>query len=393
MSKAQCDALIHHIQSTQCVGDLISWLAIIPFSEIQNFVEQQIVKLNQNSIRKAYFSDLSINDTLPSDIVRHILSFNTFPHNAAINATNKQWKKCSAQIKAKQNKERQQAVDSYHIKYDEEVNNIWIVDKNRSLLTDDEIASNFKGPVSDLHTAIERCESGDKLLIHDGVYEEPQMVTDKSIQLVGVGDSVVVRMRNTASRDIVLTFQNNSISYVENIAFPAYDKCDDGPIEIVSNAKVTLHRCKFENGMFCIYCADGGCLDIKSCEFINCNCGIYAEHDAEKVNVIGCRFENDEKCEYTNSDNFGYPVLVYCEYKESSANTAIRKDTVHLRCIGNVFRNNLSFPFAKICSHDDVKQLSDWNTYSLRYNMLEGDKSIFIKGKLVDANGMYIKFG
>eukprot|EP01083_Nonionella_stella_P097893 275214_1 len=74
----------------------------------------------------------SINDTLPPDIVRHVLSFNTFPHNSAINATNKQWNKCSAQIKAIQNREREQVVDNYPIKYNEEVNNEWIVDPNRT---------------------------------------------------------------------------------------------------------------------------------------------------------------------------------------------------------------------------------------------------------------------
>eukprot|EP01083_Nonionella_stella_P276862 941154_1 len=137
MSNSQRKALIHRFQSSQCIGDfdIVALLSMFPFSNIQSILRQQILELNDNGVRKAYFNILSMNNTLPSDIVGHMLSFNTFPHNSAINATDKQWNKHSTQIKAMQNKERKQVVDKYPIQYNEVVNNVWIVDQNRSQLT------------------------------------------------------------------------------------------------------------------------------------------------------------------------------------------------------------------------------------------------------------------
>eukprot|EP01083_Nonionella_stella_P183511 663414_1 len=213
MSKSQRKALIHHIESSQCIGDInitAFILSMFPFSKIQTFLRQQILELDDNGIRKAYFNILSMNDTLPSDLVGHMLSFNTFPHNSAINATDKQWNKHSTQIKAMQNKERKQVVDNYSIKYNEEVNNVWIVDQNRSQLTNDEIAANAKGPLSNLQAAIEHCESDDKLFIHDGVYQVRPIVIDKSIQMVGIGDNVVLTNANVSNNneDTLLVFNN-----------------------------------------------------------------------------------------------------------------------------------------------------------------------------------------
>eukprot|EP01083_Nonionella_stella_P104813 300851_1 len=82
MSKAHKDALIRHIRSIGSIGDIdiITLLSMISLSKMQTFLQQQILELNDNDIQKAYFNILSINDTLPPDIVRHVLSFNTFPH-------------------------------------------------------------------------------------------------------------------------------------------------------------------------------------------------------------------------------------------------------------------------------------------------------------------------
>eukprot|EP01083_Nonionella_stella_P142432 440707_1 len=376
-SKSQRDALIHHIKCSECIGDvdIVELLNMIPFSNIQTFLHKQILELNDSDIRKAYFNILSMDDTLPSDLVSHVLSFNSFPCNSAINATNKQWNKHSTQIQFMQNKERKQLVDNYPITYNEEVNNVWIVDQNRSQLTNDEIAANVKGCLSDVATAIELCESGDKLLIHDGIYDISLIEIDKSIQFIGVGDNVVLRRIHDEN---TLSFKNNSMSYIENIAFEVDSNHLSGGflghIDIGSNATVTVNKCKFKEGRVGINCFDRACLDVKSCEFVKCSYGIYARSDAANVNVIGCTFE---ECGYTE-DHSTYSVV-------HVQRTNIGKHPLYLRCIGNVFQNNLSFPFVKLC------ELDEWNTYSLRYNMLDGDKGILMDAELVDANTMYSK--
>eukprot|EP01083_Nonionella_stella_P048609 129830_1 len=373
MTKLYRDALIRHIKSSECIQDIVALIGMIGFSKIQTFLRQQILELNDNDVRKVYFNSLSMNDTLPSDIVGHVLSFNTFQHNNAIKETNKQWNTHSTQIKAMQNKERKQVVDKYPIQYNEVVNNVWIVDQNRSQLTNDEIVANVKGCLSDVATAIELCESGDKLLIHDGIYEVSPIKIDKSIQIVGIGDNVV--LKNGIDYDeSTLSFRNNSTSYIENIAF-AVDNNEcvvDGHIDIGPNATVTVNKCKFDNGVVGINCGEGARLDAKSCEFVKCSFGIYAMPTAVNINVIGCTFE---ECGYTE-DHSTYSVV-------HVQRTNIGKHPLYLRCIGNVFQNNLSFPFVKLC------ELDEWNTYSLRYNMLDGDKGILMDAELVDANTMY----
>eukprot|EP01083_Nonionella_stella_P118320 353199_1 len=219
MSQTQQEALIYHIKSAESMDsfNIQPLLNMIPFSEIQTFMARQIRKLNANTIREAYFNTLSMNETLPTDLVANILSFHPFPHNTAINQTCKMWNKCSAQIKANQNKERMEEVDKYHLDYHEKVNNTWIVDGNRTQLTNDEIESGFQGPISNIHTAVELCESGDKLLVYDGVYDEHALDIDKSIQIIGVGDNVFLTNSaadHSMNRMYSLSFRNNSISYV-----------------------------------------------------------------------------------------------------------------------------------------------------------------------------------
>eukprot|EP01083_Nonionella_stella_P304580 1059198_1 len=73
---------------------IISLLSVIPFVEIQTFMEQQIRKLIMNSIRETYFNTLSMNATLPNDLIGHILSFHPY-HAPNINQTSKMWNKCA----------------------------------------------------------------------------------------------------------------------------------------------------------------------------------------------------------------------------------------------------------------------------------------------------------
>eukprot|EP01083_Nonionella_stella_P123357 371703_1 len=388
MAEMQHDALIDHIKSTQSIGDLnlMALLAIIPFSEIQTFLEQQISELNEDSIRKAYFTTLSIDDTLPSDVIGHVLSFHPFPHNAAINETNKMWNKCSAQIKTMQIKERKQEIANYDINYNEEVNNTWIVDPNRTQLTREETAASYKGPISVLNTAIERCESGDKLLIYDGVYE-PVSNIHKSIQIIGVGGNVVFEhtCNNTS-----LSFGNGSISYVENIRFvadiPLQYQDFNNHINIEGGrTKVTVNKCTFFQGNDGILCANGACLDVKNCEFINNCIGILAEPNAANINVIGCVFE---KCGLMKERLKCSSVSVtykYCDFTIPY--------TLQLSCIGNLFRNNLFYSFSEKYGSIQLKYGTiQPDRYVLRCNMLEGDCGMAIDGVVVDTNKMYRQF-
>eukprot|EP01083_Nonionella_stella_P178098 628125_1 len=384
MSKAQQNTVIDHIECAVSIDSIsiIQLLHVIPFSEIQTFMKQQIRKCNADTVRQAYFNALSINETLPTDLMSNILSFHPFPHNTAINQTCKMWNKCSAQIKANQNKKRMEEVDAYHLNYNQTVNNTWIVDEHRTQLTNDETNSSFQGPISDIRTAIERCESGDKLLVYDGVYDEHALDIDKSIQIIGVGDNVFLTNSaadHSMNRMYSLSFRNNSISYVENITFAIgsawTEHMDDGHINIQTNAKVIVNKCTFEHGICGLSCGSGGSLDAKSCNFTNCDFGIYVEHNASNVHVIGCVFDECGSCGY-----------------ETTSSVVIKRRKVfdkQIKCIGNIFRNNLRYSITERHIGSDKSQHRP-DRYSLRCNMLEGENQ-WIEGneKIMDANKIY----
>eukprot|EP01083_Nonionella_stella_P118322 353206_1 len=218
MSKAQQEALMDYIKSSQCIEDLnlVSWVGIIPLLELKYFLVQQVRKFTESDTRKAYFNALSLNDILSTDLITHVLSFNHFPHNGAINQTDKMWNKCSRQVTVSQNKERQQIMDDYDMNYNEKVNNVWIVDLNRKELSKEETSAGYRGPISDLVTALELCESGDKLLVNEGEYcktvKTPTRI-DKSIQIIGIGNVIFQHKSQPPS---FLIFGAGSISYVEN---------------------------------------------------------------------------------------------------------------------------------------------------------------------------------
>eukprot|EP01083_Nonionella_stella_P221992 792554_1 len=347
---------------------IISLLSVIPFVEIQTFMEQQIRKLIMNSIRETYFNTLSMNATLPNDLIGHILSFHPY-HAPNINQTSKMWNKCALQNKFIQNKERIKEVEKYDFNYSEEESNTWIVDANRTQLTNDEINASCKGPISDIDTAVGLCESGDKLLIYDGVYECKSRI-EKSIQLIGAGKNVVVTNRTSEDTRYIapLAFENNTISYIENITFAIDPDSDHEIIDIGSGAKVIFNKCVFKHGETGIWCPEGVCLDTKRCTFTKCDCAIYVVPGPveSNVNVVGCLFDS---CSHT---------VFACSQNNNPSK-------VKLMGIGNIFRNNLSYPFEEECPFEH-----DCTRYSLRCNILEGERGRVIDQKVVDANAMYL---
>eukprot|EP01083_Nonionella_stella_P083527 231021_1 len=76
------------VQSSNNLQDILPLLQIVSMEQIQNFLMDAISKMDTNATRKAYFSTLSIMDTLPNDIMQHIESFISDQNPIAIN---KKW--------------------------------------------------------------------------------------------------------------------------------------------------------------------------------------------------------------------------------------------------------------------------------------------------------------
>eukprot|EP01083_Nonionella_stella_P209274 758765_1 len=170
-------------------------------------------------------------------------------------------------------------------------------------------------------------------------------------------------------------------AHIENITFTisvdpdSTSDMDDGHIYIECNAKVNVHKCTFEHGLVGICCESQACLNAKSCKFSKFGFAIYVEENASNINVVGCVFE---KCG-CNGSGMASCVVIICG-KENLNNRQVT-------CIGNIFRNNLSYSVMQWNQNNYPKNELKCGIYSLRCNMLEGENQWIVGNeKIMDAN-------
>eukprot|EP01083_Nonionella_stella_P177893 626774_1 len=133
-----------------------------------------------------------------------------------------------------------EAIDRYTISWNGKVNDVWIVDSNR--------------------TEIE------------------------TVQWLSSGpfNGVLSNMEQTGLRHR---------SYIENITFKINEKPDniyDDSLVFIEDSSVYIQNCKFIHGN--MFCSTNGTLNIQHCKFVQCPCGINMGCLSGNVNVIGCTF-------------------------------------------------------------------------------------------------------
>eukprot|EP01083_Nonionella_stella_P280658 954762_1 len=201
-------ALVSLIENATCVQDLTPLLNAMfnsRLTEIKNIAKQRLSAMNISQKRDLHFKVSPMDELLPHDIIQYMVGFNDDLRNVAL--VNKTFHKCckSARILFL----RQQQTD-------------WQLEFNdlHSDFGNNRIVNVFSSPHQNtLSLAIQRAQSGDTLVIHEGVYafqEEYEM--DKSIKLIGHGSNVIIKVAPAPSDSDVFKF-NAQYTYLRNIRF------------------------------------------------------------------------------------------------------------------------------------------------------------------------------
>ena len=75
MLKERKTLLHERVNQIDTLRELNHILNIINFEDLKEYVHQQIDVLEEPLVNNAYFHSMSIDGTLPSDVVQHILTF------------------------------------------------------------------------------------------------------------------------------------------------------------------------------------------------------------------------------------------------------------------------------------------------------------------------------
>ena len=90
------ERLLTIISSSNNFNDLIPILSFISVAKLKEFLNQNVKEMDVPTIRSAYFVSASINKTIPSDIIQHILSFQSLDLEH-VKCVNQQWNKACKQ--------------------------------------------------------------------------------------------------------------------------------------------------------------------------------------------------------------------------------------------------------------------------------------------------------
>eukprot|EP01084_Bolivina_argentea_P256302 431468_1 len=296
--------------------------------KIQSYNKDEFDIIRQEKQKQRKKLNANIEDRLPGDVIQYILSFNNDASNIRIVC--KKFKEYSDQNKLKQLSKRAEVVEEEMFPNDKlNINNTWIIHPTRKQLTDEEIKSEYLGPIDSIYGAMAICESGDRLLIHDGDYclfvdVYNYRNTDKSIQFIGIGDNVRVWL------DQYFVITGNCSVYFKNIKI-AFEKNSYQPtILLTSNANLFMKDCNLFGDLdrdqdIVIYVKGNGEVNIRNCKFTTGYWPISIDGQSERnINIIGCMFTN---C----GDRVQQHGCIQLEISASFKS---------LKCVGNIFFNN-----------------------------------------------------
>lgn len=351
------------VRNTNNFRDIIPLLQCIDMSIIQKFVNTQINQFDEATAKNAYYRSASIMQILPTDTIQYISSFNVSYH-----CLNKEWVQCS-----KNGNKRIKSMEQYEFNPIIEhsgnaTNNVWVVHKDRTALTQTEREMMYQGPLQSIKEALKHCQSGDKLFIHDGKYKESkQLEIKKNIQLIGIGKDVLI------STDFDITIEGNV--YLENLCIETYpevaviDVCSSNLW--IKNCSITSKESRHDIGIMVRSTSN---LMVKNCKFWNC---IMMAPKLCNVTAIGCIFK--ESMKYDNVESGG--IEIYDNWRDVDKDS-LNDETLKifpfcsLKCIGNLFEKQLMHPLTVRDSHIIHAQFDEhlMDHIVLKHNLWKGVK-------------------
>lgn len=180
---------LHNLVTTSTsVEHLFKLLQFVDLDELKEFAHQQIDKMDKDILRAAHHTTISVNQIIPRDAMQNILSFR-YCYFRSPPMVCKPW---NALYKLNQeNMLRsvyQKVADQYPDKLPQR-NKTWVMHYDRNRLHPIEQRLGFQGPLNSIDAAVQRCKSGDRVLVHETFYhgETSKCVEiDKDLHFIGL---------------------------------------------------------------------------------------------------------------------------------------------------------------------------------------------------------------
>ena len=401
-----------HVASTHDFNELSSILRCIPFETMQKFATTEFQKLDLPSKQNIFWNLLPMNDLLPDDTIQHILSFDGRDISKLVNKKfNRlckineriQWNQAEEALKAflfDHNNQFNQEFNTFRMEHMHD-NKTWIVDESRTVLNDEEIKRGYYGPLNDLDAAINHCNDGDTILVHDGDYAFLEGAEfDKNIQIIGVGDEVNFDVADdkqisigadteTAPRSV--SFQNIQFYFLSEFFFNTLPG-----INVCHGWNLWMKGCNFHTSRGSrsgIHLMNNANLNIVRCHFLNTSCAVKISCNSGKINVGGCSFSSCGRGGDAFSDQSVQSGCICIDGKDGH-------NIGELKCIGNLFAKNSCYPIAeyqerKKNDNENEKKCVLINTDRcfLSHNLSKGDNAtkFTTSSDYVDGNRLYLR--
>eukprot|EP01083_Nonionella_stella_P215137 774587_1 len=177
--------LMSLIDSATCIQDIKPlWNTMFGLTEMKNIMKQRLSTMNIAQKRDLHLKVSPMDETLPHHIVQYLIGFNDDLRH--ISLVNKTFHKCC---------------ESSQRLFLRQQETVWQKEFNalHSDFRNNRITHVYPSPHHNaLILAMQHAQSGDTLLIHQGVYEftKSYHAANKSIKLIGYGSNVIIKGTN-----------------------------------------------------------------------------------------------------------------------------------------------------------------------------------------------------
>ena len=286
--------LMERIDRATSITDLIPMIKHIDLGEIKRILKCKIDSpMSDSQQSEMFFDSVSIEQSLPTDVLQHITSFNKAFEIKAVSKTLNKCYEQNAKHEIKRRKDKSMSIVGKR-----EHSKTWLVHPDRAELSEDERRSlpTFEGPINDLQKAINMAKPGDDILLYGGgyVYEEEHLKIDKPLRFIGIGE----RGYNQIRCELIDIKAN---IFCKNFKFNIGDS-----INVSKGVTAWFHGCNFFLDIQYGRITTGTECDL---DFRNCNVdggpcdAITIGEDPINVNIEGCHFHDVGK------NQTGYPVI------------------------------------------------------------------------------------
>ena len=370
------------VDTANAVTDLTATLEYISVDHVKQYLASRVDELDKNGARAQYYLVSNINEIFSDEISQYILSFAGVHHIKAVNRQWLRWGIQNEQVHFRALYSRISLRSSKGTKYNKKINKTWIIHPHRTVLNNIEIELGLSGPVKSLFGAIRYTSDGDLLLVFKGTYltQLSQAVIAKNLRIVGVEPGVCLKsIMINEYRFIGVQNGHNICLEIENFSMDFRNIHDGtskhGVILVGTDSGLLMRNCKLNYEQTGIIVRDGARLEAVDCEFNGGCIGIEISPISENVEVTNCLFTNngqivgEEESVITPSVEYGC-VQVFDNFLELPGS---KRSIVHLKCIGNTFRDNLCYPIVER-SNGLAKEYFIWGTdkYMAKHNQLDG---------------------